>query len=184
MATRSSTAMLAVVVALCGGCVIVDGKLAADGSGTLEVTYRIPANSTEATERARFTSPHVTVKSVKMQPDRAIVQVAFDDATKLSTAEGLRALDVSRSRSGAEETLRVVITNPHPVDVRDEGREGPRVTLELPGPVADAKPQAFEVNGNRVIWRIKFVDYVRNATTELVVRYTIPSSSSTMPQAG
>jgi hypothetical protein len=179
MANPSRTALLALAVMLCAGCVTVDGTLQADGSGTLEVTYRIPPNTTEAAERARFTSPHVTVKSVVMQPDRATVKVAFDDATKLATADVFKTLDVTRTRTGDEEELRVIITNRNPVpQVRDEGREGPRITLELPGPVKEANRKA-EVSGNRVVWRIPFVDYVRNPTTDLLVRYALASASTT-----
>jgi hypothetical protein len=179
MANPSRTALLALAVMLCAGCVTVDGTLKADGSGTLEVTYRIPPNTTEAAERARFTSPHVTVKSITMQPDRATVKVAFDDVTKLATAEGFKALDVTRTRTGDEEALRVIVTNRTPVpQVRDEGRAGPHITLQLPGKVIEANRQA-EVSGERVVWRISFADYVRNPTTDLVVRYALASSPPT-----
>lgn len=179
MTNRSRTALLALALMLCAGCVTADGTLQANGAGTLEITYRVPPNTTEAAERARFTSPHVTVKSVALQPDRATVKVAFDDVTKLATAEVFKTLDVTRTRTGDEETLRVIVTNRTPVpQVRDEGRAGPQITLQLPAKVLEANRQA-EVSGEKVVWRIPFVDYVRNPTMDLVVRYALAGAPPT-----
>jgi len=183
LSTAWRTALTIVFVALVHGCVTVDGTLEANGSGKFTMTYRCPRNTTEATERGHWTSAHVHVELLQVQTDRATVSATFDDVTKLSSADGFSAVTVTRSRDGDDEQLRFVIKNANASpDVRDEGRTGPRIALTLPGAVAEANRKG-EISGNRVVWQLSFVEYMRSPQTELTVRYRAAATSTTTAAA-
>jgi hypothetical protein len=166
-------AALAALAPLLAGCFTVDGLLRADGSGTVELTYVPAKHATIDSETVRFTSPHVTVRSVEPVPGGARVRADFDDVTKLATAEGFRMATVVRRRHGTREALKLAIRNPEPKPFQDHGEPWPRLALTLPGRVLAATPRA-EIAGDRVVWKIPIAEYVRRPRTTLSVRWTSP----------
>jgi hypothetical protein len=168
---RLRLAALAALGPLLAGCFTVDGLLRADGSGTVELTYVPAKHATIDSETARFTSAHVTVRSVESVPGGARVRVEFDDVTKLPTAEGLRMATVVRRRHGGREALKLVIRNPEPKPFQDHGEPWPRIALTLPGRVVAAAPPA-EVSGDRVVWKLPIAEYVSRPRSAVSVRWT------------
>jgi len=168
------------------GCFTADATLEPDGAGTIELTYPLMPNAQIEKEKARFSSPHVTLVSYTPKPDHtATVSVKFDDATKLSTADGFKQVDVTRSREGDAERLRLLVRNPNVNPVaKDEGKDGPRVTLRLPGKVLEANRKG-ELAGDRVTWHVPLVEYLRTPALELTVSWVAvaPATPDTAPPA-
>ena len=169
--------LLASILVCLAGCVTVDATLKADGSGKLQMTYPLSPTGTENLEKRRFTSPHVTVESLKFQADRtAVVSVTFDDATQLSSAEGFSNVTVTRGREGDDEHLTLKLTNAKPVALDDDGRPGPKITLTLPGKVHEANRDA-KIEEDRVTWSFSFAAWAKQASIDLTVRYAAPPAS-------
>jgi hypothetical protein len=167
--------LLASMVTCLAGCV-VDATLKADGSGKLEMTYPLQATSTEALEKRRFTSDHVKVESLKINTDQtAVLNATFDDATKLSTAEGFKTVSVTRTREGSEERLTVKITNPVHAVVKDEGKPGMKISLALPGKVLETNHNGT-IAEDRVTWSFTLAEWVKDEVVEMTVRYAAPPS--------
>jgi hypothetical protein len=152
------------------GCFTVDASLNADGSGRMELHYIPGEHATVDSETARFTSPHVTVHSLKPEEVGAVLDATFDDVTKLSTAEGFRLVTVRRKRKPGQEQLRIVIRNPKPKPFKDDGKHRPHITLTLPGRVLGANRDA-RVAGNRVVWDLPLGDFVERPSVALGVAY-------------
>lgn len=166
--------LLASVAVTLAACVTVDGTLRADGSGTLEMVYRVPPNSTETLEKRRFASPRVTLESLRIREDgTARVELAFTDPAALSTLEIFRSLAISRERDGDEERLTIVVTNSDGRNVKDEGKPGPRIHVTLPGTVLEANRNAV-VEGSSVTWSFGLVEFLRQKTVDLTARYQLP----------
>jgi hypothetical protein len=162
---------VALLVAL-SGCFTADATLEANGSGTMDLEYIPAPNATLDSERARFTSPHVTVRDLVPRQVGAFLQVSFDDVTKLSTAAGFEILTVRRDRKHGEERLRLMIRNQTPKELPDDARPGPRITVTLPGRVLAAN-QDSEASGRRVSWRLPLRDWARRPRVILSVRYAV-----------
>jgi hypothetical protein len=174
---------IAVLVAV-AGCVSVDATLEADGSGTIEMTYHLPPNATEASERTRFSSDHVKVESLAFRPDgTANVKARVDDATKLSTTPLFRDTTVTRERDGQDEILKVHMVNRNPTELKDETKEGPTIRISLPGKVVEANEGAT-VSGNTVTWKFSLASYMRRASINLSVRYAAPAAASPTTRPG
>lgn len=167
---RLRLAALAVLGPLAAGCFTVDGVLRPDGSGTVELIYVPGKHATIDSETARFTSPHVTVRSVEPEPGGARIRAEFDDVTRLATAEGFRMVTVVRRRRGHREALKLVIRNPEHKPFEDHGEPWPRIALTLPGRVVAATPGA-EIAGDRVVWKVPIAAYVSRPRTALSVRW-------------
>ncbi len=171
-ARRGWLAILALLPAL-AGCVTVEGTLRADGSCTLDITYRSPPDATEFLERRQYTSPFVHPEYVKIfESQRTVVRATVDDVTRLSTAPAFAFVDVVRSRDGADEVLQIRIRNPKPQPVPAERTSDAwmRIGLTLPGRVRDATHDG-QVAGTHVAWDVAKSDYVRSAATVLSVRW-------------
>ena len=168
-------ATLVILSSLClAGCFTADITVGPDGGGTIEYMYLFLPTADIEKEKARFTSPHVTLVSYTPKPSdhTAVVVAKFDDVTKLNTAEGFKYADLSRSRDGDTERMRIVLRNPNPdPSARDEHKDGPRIALTLPGKVIEANRNA-EVAGDRVTWRIPVIDFQRTSSLELTVSWT------------
>src|SRR5262245_61425538 len=92
--------------AVLSGCFTLDVTVKADGSGLLEYDYLEPPKATEASERARYTSPEFTPESVTLTAGKlAVVKGSFKDVTTVSNAEPFRFGVVTRVREGKSETL-------------------------------------------------------------------------------
>ena len=113
------------------------------------------------------------------------MQVAFDDVTKLSTADGFRQVkELTRTREGDVEHIKLVISNPKPSkDVKDEGRTGIRLAVTLPGPVKEANRGA-QVDGSHVTWNIPLFDFLRTPSTELTVTYAVSATAGEQKAPG
>jgi len=167
-------ALATILAAFLSGCVVCWGILEPNGSGMLEVTYPPPKDATRETVTRDFSSAHVTVDSVTMTDDRnAVVRLHFDDVTKLSTAPWFRPVDISRTRTGNEETLRIVLRHRQGETDNPEA-DGPRISITLPGRIIEANKDA-EVTGNRVVWRYTRGEFSSGKDRELVVRYRAPA---------
>src|SRR5579885_3032904 len=148
---------------LAAGCVTVDATLKADGSGTITYTYGREANTTVASEKARFASPHLTIESPTLEEKT-------DDVTKLDTAEGFKLATITRTHKDGEEVLDVTLANPKPITGQVPNVPDLSFSVTLPGKVIAATPTAT-IAGTRVTWTIKAADYAHAPKTELSVRY-------------
>jgi len=156
------------------GCVVVWGILNADGSGMFELTYSPPPDATTESVAAQFNSPHVHVQSVTFnQEHKAVVRASFDDITQISTAPWLGSIAITRTREGSEEVLRIVLNHAKRQTPEEEkDRDGPRISITLPGRIVEANKQA-EITSNRVVWRYTRQEFDSESPRELVVRYAI-----------
>ena len=172
-AARGLLAAVAIAAGL-NGCFGVDATLREDGSGTFEILY-VPggADWTVESETTRWTSPHVTVTSLRRREGGAVVTGAFDDATKLSSVPALRNLTVTELHRGDRTRLQVRLRNPDPRVVREDAADDPWLTFTLPGPVTWANGDG-QVKGNRVEWVIPLVEWAKSRDLVLVVRWTTP----------
>jgi hypothetical protein len=144
-----------------------------DGSGTMDLRYRVGDDPTIAAEKARFVSPHFTLQDVSVDGAKheAHVVGTLDEATKLSSIPFFKHVAVTRTQEGGEEQLTFVVTQEKPVEL-PKGQPGPDITLTLPGAVTAAEPKAnAEVNGNSVRWRFPLDEFARAKTTTLSVRW-------------
>jgi hypothetical protein len=159
---------------LLGGCVTIEGRVAADGSGSFVMRYKVPSDATEFFERRQFSSPHVFVDSVKINENLdAEVRAHFDDVTQLPTAPGFHDLTVTRGTDPEAPSLTFVIHRIH-VGTADKNAPGPEITVTLPGAVREANHRA-DVSGNRVTWRLSLDEYMRDPETTVSVRWTPPA---------
>jgi len=166
---RSLRAALVAVSLGLAGCFEVDATLDRNGSGTLQMTYVPMPHATIDSDKAKFSSPHVTVQSITPSEKGTVLKAAFDDVTRLSTAEGFRPVTVRRERVGNGERLRILIQNPKPVPSSETGPVS-RFAITLPGRVQFANRDA-EVRDNRVVWRVPLEQFVSHRFTKLSVRY-------------
>src|SRR5262245_24363474 len=98
---RSIVALLIGLLAL-GGCVEIDGELAADGSPSRRYKYDPPRHATFKSERARLASSHVRVENLERDPaviagepsEFAIATLAVDDARQLSSSAAFARVQV------------------------------------------------------------------------------------------
>src|SRR5689334_7763637 len=173
------TRMAISLLVLAAGCVTVDGTLKADGSGTLRMSYQMPLNGTESSEKRRFTSPHVTVTSFKTNPDMtATVELSVDDVTKLSTASAFQRIAIARAPQDATEKVTITIDNVKSVDIKED-RPGPTFDLQFPGKVVEANRSAT-VTDNHVKWAFPSLrEFAKQVTVDLVARYERPSTDQT-----
>jgi len=172
-ATRTSSLapLLLGVLVFVSGCLTVDATLNADGSATIDMTYPLQAGSKADVEKARLQSEYVTLESFEeLKQNRARAKVKVSDVTKLSTAAVFKDVAVTITKEGADSVLKVVITKPRPVTVKNEGQAGPVFTFTLPGKVVKANRDA-KIDGNKVTWTLPFIPYVGEKETDLVVTY-------------
>src|SRR5579885_1540229 len=149
---------------LAAGCVTVDATLKADGSGTITYTYGREANTTVASEKARFASPHLTIESLTLGEKTVTLEAKFD------TAEGFKLATITRTHKDGEEVLDVTLANPKPITGQVPNVPDLSFSVTLPGKVIAATPTAT-IAGTRVTWTIKAADYAHAPKTELSVRY-------------
>lgn len=174
--------VLAPLVVCLLGCLTIDATLKPDGSGSFEMTYRTPPNTTAEAEKRRFSSPHVVIDSLSLvDSSSAALKAHFDDATKVNTAEGFKNVTVTRGREGDDEKLTVTIVNPIPAEVPDQGQPGPKITLHLPGAVREANHDA-KVSGDTVTWSFSFSQWMREKSTTLTVRYAAAGAAPEAPK--
>ena len=179
MTARHAWALVALLPAL-AGCVTVEATLRADGSATLEMTYRTTPDATEFLERRRYSSRFVHVDAVKIhESQRTVLRATVDDVTKLATAPGFALVDVRRRRDGDDERLEIRLLNEHPAAVPEDRAVEPwmQIGLTLPGPVRDANHDA-RVEGTHVAWTVTRSDYARHGATLLTVRWRSAGAAS------
>jgi hypothetical protein len=185
-ATRTSIVapLLLGVLVLVAGCLTVDATLDADGSATIDMTYPLQAGTKADVEKARLQSEFVTLESFEeLNQNRAHAKVKVSDVTKLSTAAAFKDIAVTRTKAGSDETLKVVITKPRPITVKQENQPGPVFTFTLPGKVVKANHDA-KVDGNKVTWKFEFAPYVAEKKTELEVTYAAGAAGDAAAPAG
>lgn len=155
------------------GCLTLTSTLRPDGSGTIDMRYRVGENPTVAAEKARFTSPHFTVEDVTLDAAKSEVHVkgTLDEATTLASIPFFKNVAVTRTQDGDEAQLTFVVTKDKPIEL-PKGQPGPEITLTLPGPVTAAEPKAnAEAKGNTVTWKFPLDEFAREKTTTLTVRW-------------
>jgi hypothetical protein len=174
---------LVALAAAVSGCFTVVGTLTTEGSGKLTVTYFPRPQATVASETKRFSSPHVTVENLRIEPRRAVAELRFDDVTKLNTAAAMADATVSRTREGATEQLKALLRNTFSAQDRaliarhareHPEAEGPTFELALPGPIVAANRGATK-SENRVAWKITLAEYARADVLDLEVTYKVPA---------
>ncbi len=170
---RLSPRWLLLATSLLVGCLTADGVVKPDGSGTLEMTYPLPAGAREAKEKTRHSSSNVTVESLVFNSDKktATIKLTLDDVTKLSTAEAFNNVAVTRTKDGTDERLKIVITNPKPLVLKDDGQAGPKFTITFPGAVKEAN-SGGKVTDNKVVWAFGMPAFAKEKSIELSARYS------------
>ncbi len=175
--------VLAPLVVCLVGCLTVDATLDPTGSATFSMTYRTAPNTTADAEKKRYGSDHVTVESLTFNDaTSASLKARVDDVTKLSTAEGFKNVTVTRTPVGDDVQLTITVVNPTPATVKDAGLPGPKVTLHLPGAVREANHGAT-VSGDTVTWSFSLVDWIKEKTNTLIVRYAGAAKGGESPAA-
>jgi hypothetical protein len=183
--TRRRFTLVALALAV-SGCFTVAGTLTTNGSGKLTITYFPPLDATVASETKRFSSPHVTVESLRTKPGNGVVELRFDDVTKLNTAPAMAHVTVTRTRQGDTEQLKAELRNTFSAQDRaviaERAREhpespGPAFELTLPGPVVEANRGATK-SENRVAWKIALAEYGRTDVLDLAVKYKVPAGGA------
>ena len=166
---RTAIALLIGLLAL-GGCVEIDGELAADGSLSLRYKYDPPPHATFKSERARLASSHVRVENLERDPailggapsEFVIATLAVDDARQLSSSAAFARVQVGLDPDA--HTLRLTFPGVPPEgqekvrNTPEADRQALRLSLVFPGPVADATPAAT-VEGRRVTWMLTTRQY-------------------------
>jgi hypothetical protein len=163
--------LLLCLLALVAGCLTVDATLDADGSATIDMTYPLQAGTKPDVEKARLKSEFVTLESFEeLKQNRVRVEVKVSDVSKLSTAAAFKDVAVTRTKEGTDEVLKIAITKPRPVTVKQGDQPGPVFAITLPGKVVKANRDA-KVDGNKVTWSFPFATYAAEKKTELEVTY-------------
>lgn len=182
-AVRASL-LLAAAAGLCG-CLTFDGVLRADRSGTFDMTYLLRPDTTEAQERARYTSEHVTLESFTIDEHHttATLKARVDDITRINSAAGFSNVAVTHTTADGDERLTITITNKVTVALKDEGRVGPQITLTLPGQVREANRDAKIVN-DRVTWSFTAVEFAKMPSVDLTVTYAVPPPATAPADKG
>lgn len=173
------TVGLGTLLVTASGCFTLDLTLKADGSGSLEYGYPSPGKaSTEASEKARFSSTDFTAESVTLAPGKAAtVKGTFKDVAKVGNSPVFKGNSASRVRDGNTETLTLVLNNPDSHPDPAPGMIDPKITLHLPGKVLEARPSATAtITDQQVVWAMPIKDFYTNKKLELVVKYQIPES--------
>src|SRR5262245_10560971 len=150
----ASALVLGGLFAAVNGCFMLDVTVKPDGSGSLEYDYLPPTKATEASERARYTSPEFTPESITLAAGKlAVVKGSFKDVAKVPNAEAFRFGSVTRVREGKSETLTIGLINPDPRPTPEKTMTDPKVTLHLPGNILEARPTATAtVTEQQVVW--------------------------------
>lgn len=154
------------MAALGGGCVVVEGEVAGDGSATFRYTYGPPRHATFASERSRLGSPHVRVEAI--EPGREVTAtLSTDDVTRLDTADAFRDVRVEFTHENGSGQLMLSLPG-FDDDMRRDvlaaadsaEKRALRLSLLLPGEVREARPRAT-VDGRRAAWSISLLDWAR-----------------------
>jgi hypothetical protein len=160
------------LLVLLSGCFTADATLEPNGSGTIALEYVPAPDATVDSERARFSSRHVTVRELVPRQVGGFLEASFDDVTQLSSAKGFENVTVARERKHGVERLRVTLRNPSPQEIVNPAHPGPRVSISLPGRVLAANGDA-DISGRRVSWRLPLREWARRPRIMLSVRYAV-----------
>jgi hypothetical protein len=154
------------------GCVVVEARLAPDGSGTVVVRYKVAADATEFLEKRRFASPHITVVSMKIEENlQAEMRATFDDVTQIAAATAFRDVTVEWSETCGGKSVVVTIRHPQAPPSLSNQEPGPRFIFSFPGVVTKANRDGI-VSGDRVTWAFSIADYLAEPVTDLRAWYT------------
>ena len=173
-AHRARAAVALLVLGL-AGCADVDLILNEDGSGTFNVVFNAPNAQVDVRQ---LVSPHVKVRSVTRSGVSVTVAAAFDDVTKLPTAQALRGFTIVRKQVKQDERIRAVFLNRRIERVPPSQRGVWTLTLAVtaPGAVRFANRDA-DRTGNRLIWRIPFTEFREKRVVKLALRYARPGAT-------
>lgn len=182
---RLAWPVLCFIAIFASGCLTLTSTLRPDGSGTLDMRYRVGEDPTIAAEKPRFVSPHFTIQEFTVDAAKREVHVVgtLDEVTKLSSVPFFKDVAVTRSQEGGDEQMTFVVTKEKPIEL-PKGQPGPDVTITLPGAVTAAEPKAnVETTGSTVRWRFPLEEFAREKTTTLTVRWKAPAAGAAKPAA-
>lgn len=159
---------------LLGGC-LYDATLDANGGGTMTVKYRLTSKAQFRSSKRRMESPQVRLTDSSIDDEKwATFVLAFDDVTKLPTAEFFSRATVSLiDDADGTTTLTVKFANEDPVKLLDElieyfGNEV-TVTVHLPGEIV--KSNGSEQSGTTEKWSYTLREFTESPEISMSVTY-------------
>jgi hypothetical protein len=153
------------------GCLTADGELAADGTGTLTLTYQAGPGATAASERLRVEAAGITVDSVTLAGGMITAKLRVANLAALSKTILLKDTAVALVSDGAAQKLTIKSRVPGNLKKPDDASiPGPKVRLTLPGKVLDANEHGL-VDGKTVQWSFPLRTWLDRASWELVARF-------------
>jgi hypothetical protein len=152
------------------GCITVDGTLASDGTGWVNVRYPAPLGATEASQRLLLGSSGLPLESLSIGADRTLsATLSFTDLSDLSSIPVLQNTTVAQASQGDDRVLTISVSKLQKVHDAT-GTAGPRIRLTLPGDVVEATPGAT-IDGRHIEWSFTVADWTARPTQELRARY-------------
>jgi hypothetical protein len=153
----------------------VDIDLAADGSGTVRLSYPSNPVMNPKTERDRFSSPTTEMQQVEFNGMFVRATVAFQDLTRVHEAPELRMITAKREqlpdgRDRVEARLRSYLNDKVTI-------QAPlTITVKFPGAVTDANTK--EIKGTTATWRAPVADFFTEAGVSLEAVYRRPEADA------
>ncbi len=176
---RAYAAVMVSSLLVLGGCLDVDSKLNADGSGKMTVSYTVQPTAM-GTERSKLEGPHVKVTSSEHKGSRGVFELTFDDATKINTSKFFRNVTVKiEDAEGGNKTVTTTIVNDKPQKLNDEvtakvGKEV-HIAVEFPGDVVTSN--ASFTSGKTAKWVYATSDFTSRPDVILKATYKNPAAA-------
>lgn len=185
MRTSISSASIALLVVVLGGCFTADVTLNPNGSGTMKVTYLPMWSTTEALERKALQGPGVTVHEVKLGelsagpggikiPASVDARVDFASVAELAGVERLMRFQVELA-DAAENTKRLTVSVKTDKPQKALPFEQPAtIRIRLPGDVIES---SATVEGRTVVWTFSTADYFGKPGLKMTATYKVAALS-------
>jgi hypothetical protein len=165
-----SALALALLTTCVAGCLTADGTLERDGTGTLALSFQVPAGASEATVRALMTAPGVTVESFALAPNGTVsVKLKVPEVGAVGKIPLLKDVTVTDGAAGDDRILTIKAQNPEKA-VENKALPGPKIRLTLPGKVVEASKPG-KIDGSTVEWSFTLAEWFGQKAQELTARY-------------
>jgi hypothetical protein len=163
-------AMAFCLVCSMSGCITVDGTLASDGTGWVNVRYAAPLGATEASQRLLLGSFGPKLESLSIGADRMLsATLRFTDVTDVGSIPVFENTTVAQAAQGDDRVLTISVSKLQRVP-EAASVAGPRIGVTLPGDVVEAT-SGGRIDGEHVEWSFTVADWTARPTQELRVRY-------------
>lgn len=146
----------------------VDINLAADGSGTLRLSYPSNPVMNPETERERFKSAVTQMKEVEFNGQMVRTTVTFTDLTRVAEAPELRSITAKRESLGdGRERVEARLKSYFILDAKTEAPL--TITVNFPGSIVEANTK--EIKGTTATWRPPAKDFFKESGIQLEAVY-------------